>query len=156
MNLIFCDKMKCEYCGKGGYGKIIAERDYWNIFLAPSQRYLGTCVIAIRRHRSNLSELEDVEWKEFSTIVREMESTLGKIFKPTLFNWSCFKNSTYRGDNPDPEVHWHLIPRYDHGVEFQGIKFEDPDFGFIPQPVKRKIPEDVMKCMINKIKTHLH
>jgi diadenosine tetraphosphate (Ap4A) HIT family hydrolase len=148
--------MKCEYCEIGGYGEIIAERDYWNIFLAPSQRYLGTCVIAIRRHRSNLSELEDVEWKEFSTIVREMEYILDEIFKPTLFNWSCFKNSTYRGDKPDPEVHWHLIPRYDHEVEFQGIKFEDQDFGFIPQPVKRKISEDVMKCMINKIKTHLH
>jgi len=146
--------MKCEFCGKGGYGKTIDERNYWNIFLAPSQRYLGTCVIAIRRHCSNLSDLEDIEWKEFSIIVREMEFILDEIFKPTLFNWSCFKNSAYRVDNPDPEVHWHLIPRYDHEVEFQGIKFEDPDFGFIPQPVKRKIPETVMKCMINKIKAY--
>ena len=85
-------KMKCEYCGKGGYGKTIDERNYWNIFLAPSQRYLGTCVIAIKRHCSNLSDLNDIEWKEFSIIVREMEYILDEIFKPTLFNWSCFKN----------------------------------------------------------------
>ncbi len=144
--------MKCEYCGIGGYGKIICEKTYWNIFLAPSQRYLGTCVIAIKRHCGSLSELEDSEWQEFSKIVREMEFILNKTFKPTLFNWSCFKNSAYRVNNPNPEVHWHLIPRYDYNVEFQGIKFEDPDFGYIPQPVKREIPEDVFETMLTEIK----
>jgi diadenosine tetraphosphate (Ap4A) HIT family hydrolase len=148
--------MKCEYCGIGGYGKIINEKNYWNIFLAPSQRYLGTCVIAIKRHCGSLSELEDPEWQEFSEIVREMEFILIETFKPTLFNWSCFKNSAYRVNNPDPEVHWHLIPRYDHDVEFQGFKFEDPDFGYIPQPVKNEVPEDVFETMLKEIKNAMN
>jgi diadenosine tetraphosphate (Ap4A) HIT family hydrolase len=147
--------MTCEYCGIGGYGKNIAERDYWDIFLAPSQRYLGTCVVAIKRHCSSLSELNDAEWIEFSRIVREMEFTLDNIFKPTLFNWCCFKNAAYRVEKPDPEVHWHLIPRYDHEIKFQGIKFDDPDFGYIPQPVKREIPEEVMGIMVKEIKANL-
>ena len=124
--------MKCEYCDRGSYGKLITEREYWNIFLAPSQRYLGTCVIAIKRQCSNLSELEDVEWMEISGIVREMESITNKLFNPTLFNWSCFKNAAYRSDNPNPEVHWHFIPRYDSEVEFFGVKFEIPTLVIYP------------------------
>jgi len=147
--------MTCEYCGIGGYGKLIAEKTYWIIFLAPSQRYLGTCVIAIKRHCSALSELKKEEWMEFSRIVREMEFVLDGIFKPTLFNWSCFKNAAYRVKNPNPEVHWHLIPRYDREVEFEGIKFKDPNFGYIPQPFKQGISEDISEGMVNKIKTGL-
>ncbi len=147
--------MKCEYCKTGNYGNLISERVYWDIFLAPSQRYLGTCVIAIKRQCNHLSELEDFEWAEFSRIVGEMECTIYEIFKPTLFNWSCFKNATYRTDNPDPQVHWHLIPRYDADTEFEGIKFEDLDFGYIPQPIERKIPEETMLIMLNKLKTRL-
>jgi diadenosine tetraphosphate (Ap4A) HIT family hydrolase len=149
------DEMKCEYCGIGGYGKLIKENDYWQIFLAPSQRYLGTCVIGLKRHCSSLAELEDVEWAEFSRIVREMEFVLADTFKPTLFNWSCFKNAAFRVENPNPEVHWHLIPRYKYEVEYQGIKFEDPDFGYIPQPVNRGIPEEIMEAMIKEIKARL-
>lgn len=151
-----CDNMNyCEYCGKGGYGKPLAEKNYWNIFLAPSQRYLGTCVIVIKRHCSNLSELDDAEWIEFSRIVSEMEFVLDEIFKPTLFNWSCFKNAAFRVENPHPEVHWHLIPRYKYEVEFQGFKFEDPNFGYIPQPLKREVPENLMEIIIRKIKANL-
>jgi diadenosine tetraphosphate (Ap4A) HIT family hydrolase len=92
---------------------------------------------------------------EFSKIVREMEVVIKKMFNPALFNWSCFKNATYRSDNPDPEVHWHLIPRYDSEVEFYGIKFEDPDFGYIPQPITREVPREVMYSMLNEFKTNL-
>jgi len=147
--------MTCEYCGKGTYGTIITDKLYWTVYLAPSQRYLGTCVIAINRTCSNLSELEDVEWKEFSGIVREMEYVLDKIFNPTLFNWSCFKNAAFRIENPEPQVHWHLIPRYKENTKFEGIEFEDPDFGYIPQPIKREISEDVMNKMKKVIEEYL-
>jgi ATP adenylyltransferase len=147
--------MACEYCGKGGYGKLIIEKTNWKIFLAPSQRYMGTCVIAIKRHCSNLSELNNAEWIEFSKIVKEMEYVLDNIFKPTLFNWSCFKNAAFREEKPNPEVHWHLIPRYKFETEFNGIKFNDPDFGYIPQPITREIPEKIMEKMVEDIRTYL-
>lgn len=144
--------MPCEYCGNGGYGKIIKEKDYWTIYLAPSQRYLGTCVVAINRSCHNLSDLVDDEWKEFADIVREIEDVLDKLFKPSLFNWSCFKNAAFRVENPHPQVHWHLIPRYKDAVEFNGIKFQDLDFGYIPQPINHEISEVAMEKMLIKIK----
>ena len=148
--------IKCEYCQiPGAYGNLVYETDYWQIYLAPSQRYLGTCVIALKRHVEKLREVNKGEWVDFSEIVEKLELALNKSFQPTLFNWSCFMNSAYRINPPNPEVHWHLIPRYNRKVNFEGVIFDDPDFGYIPQPLERKVPENVMKKMLDKIKKNL-
>jgi diadenosine tetraphosphate (Ap4A) HIT family hydrolase len=146
--------MTCEYC-ESGYGRLITEKSYWTIHLAPSQRYLGTCVIVLKRQCNNLSELRSEEWAEFTVIVQEIEKALNHIFKPTLFNWSCFKNAAFRVQNPNPQIHWHLIPRYKELTVFEGVKFEDLDFGYIPQPINREISENVMENMKIKIKEQL-
>ena len=136
---------KCEYCQlDGGYGELIHETDCWKIFLAPSQRYLGTCVVVLKRQCKNLAELETCEWTDFADTVQKLEGSLDEAFKPTLYNWSCFKNASFRNENPNPEVHWHFIPRYKTKVEFAGIAFEDPDFGYIPQPIEERVSDDVM------------
>jgi diadenosine tetraphosphate (Ap4A) HIT family hydrolase len=148
--------IQCEYCKiAGGYGDLIYETGYWMIFLAPSQRYLGTCVVALKRHCRDLSELEKEEWIDFGLTVAGLENSTFKSFNPTLYNWSCFKNSTFRDENPDPEIHWHFIPRYKDEVEFGGLKFRDPDFGYLPQAIERKIPEEVMEKIKLKIKKNL-
>ena len=149
-------EFKCEYCQiPGAYGNLIQETEYWQIYLAPSQRYLGTCVVVLKRHCSDLNELKPSEWIDFIEIVDKLETNLKKTFNPTLFNWSCFMNSAYRVNPPNPEVHWHFIPRYDYITKFEGLEFEDPDFGYIPQPIERKVPENVMKKIIEKIKENL-
>lgn len=148
--------IKCEYCKiSGGYGDLIYQTDYWMVFLAPSQRYLGTCVVALKRHCKNLSELENNEWADFAAIVGKLEDALDKSFTPDLYNWSCFKNATFRDENPNPEVHWHFIPRYRKEVKFMDTVFEDPDFGHIPQPVEKKVSNNIMNEIMTKIKENL-
>lgn len=146
----------CEYCLlTGGYGKIIGKTALWEIYLAPSQRYLGTCVVALKRHCRDLSQVKDEEWIDFAIVVRKLEKSLEQSFHPTLFNWSCFKNSVFRSENPNPNIHWHFIPRYKDLVNFEGTIFQDPDFGYIPLPVKKDIPEEMMEKIAIIIKKHL-
>lgn len=145
--------IKCEYCQiPGAYGNLIFETEHWLIYLAPSQRFLGTCVVVLKRYCGNLSQLNSEEWADFIEIVEKLEAALNKMFSPNLFNWSCFMNSAHRSDPPNPEVHWHFIPRYKNKVEFEGFIFRDPDFGYIPQPIERKIPEDIMEKIVDEIK----
>lgn len=149
-------EFKCEYCQlPGAYGNLIFETEYWQIYLAPSQRYIGTCVVVLKRHCGNLKGLKPTEWREFVEIVNKLETTLKKAFNPTLFNWSCFMNLAYRDDPPNPEVHWHFIPRYKYKIEFEGVEFKDPDFGYIPRPIEHEVPENVMKKIIERIKENL-
>ena len=148
--------MKCEYCKiPGSYGNLIFETEYWQIYLAPSQRFLGTCVIVLKKQCGNLRELNDEEWTDFIEIIEKLEASLNKVFSPTLFNWSCFMNSAHRTNPPNPEVHWHFIPRYNYKIEFEDLIFEDPDFGYIPQPIERKIPDNIMEKIKDKIKKEL-
>ncbi|AIS31630.1 MULTISPECIES: HIT family protein [Methanobacterium] len=143
----------CEYCQiDGGYGELIGETTHWMVYLAPSQRYLGTCVVALKRHCNNLSQVSNEEWTDFARVVQKMEESLEQIFQPTLYNWSCYKNSVFRKPNPNPEIHWHFIPRYQDPVYFEGIEFHDPDFGYIPRPEKREIPPKAMKKLAIKLK----
>jgi diadenosine tetraphosphate (Ap4A) HIT family hydrolase len=146
----------CEYCQiEGGYGDVLFETSYWIIYLAPSQRYLGTCVVALKRHCKDLSQVEKNEWVDFGIIVQKLELALQKTFKPTLYNWSCFKNSTFRTKKPNPEIHWHFIPRYQDEVDFEGVKFRDQDFGYIPQPIKQEISLKLREKLVNAIMKHV-
>jgi ATP adenylyltransferase len=146
----------CEYCQiEGGYGDVLFETSYWIIYLAPSQRYLGTCVVTLKRHCKDLSQVEKNEWVDFGIIVQKLEHALQKTIKPTLYNWSCFKNSTFRTKKPNPEIHWHFIPRYQDEVDFEGVKFRDQDFGYIPQPIKREIPLKLRKKLGRAIMKHI-
>ena len=52
-------------------------------------------------------------------------------------------------------MHWHFIPRYNYIIEFEGLEFDDPDFGYISQPIERKIPDNIMEKIKDKIKKEL-
>lgn len=146
----------CEYCGIDGYyGREILRTGHWIIYLAPSQRYLGTCVLALKRKCRDLSELDRAEWNDFSSAMRMLEAALRMLFSPDLFNWSCFKNSAFRDPEPDPEVHWHFIPRYSRPVHFAGECFTDPDFGHIPLPIVGRVSEAVMDKLESALKDAL-
>jgi diadenosine tetraphosphate (Ap4A) HIT family hydrolase len=140
------------------YGDLIVKTKYWFILLAPDQKNLGTCVVALKRHEGDLGRLKDEEWQEFSKIVKNLQSALKKAFNSTMFNWGCLMNLSYLKDHPDPHVHWHFIPRYKQIIEFAGIIFEDPCFGFSTMKSKqgvRKIPQNVRMKIINEIKKYL-
>jgi len=137
------------------FGDYIYETPYWIIFLAPNQSNIGTCVVALKRHYGALKGIEKEEWIDFGEIVKNLESSLKKAFKCTLFNWGALMNSDYMKENPDPHVHWHFIPRYRQKVEFKGITFEDPYFGFMhPRPVLN-IPYKIREEIIKKIKENI-
>lgn len=137
------------------YGDLILETDYWFIFLAPDQKNLGTCVIALKRYEGDLGKLNDEEWHEFSIIVKKLQNSLKKAFNSAMFNWGCLMNSSYLNYPPDPHVHWHFIPRYNEKVEFEGLNFEDPCFGVSTMKSKqgvRKISQNVRMKIIKQIK----
>lgn len=140
------------------YGDLITETEYWIILLAPDQRNLGTCVVALKRDSGDLAELKDEEWGEFSKIVKNLESALKNAFNSTMFNWGCLMNSSYLSDPPNPHVHWHFIPRYKQKVEFEELMFEDPCFGSSTMKAKggiRKVADDIRMKIIEKIKDNL-
>jgi diadenosine tetraphosphate (Ap4A) HIT family hydrolase len=132
--------MGCRYCKileRENFGDLLLETRHWIVFLAPNQSLVGTCVVALNRHLEDLSGLEMDEWEDFASLVKRMESALKGAFHATMFNWGCLMNASYLKDPPEPHLHWHLIPRYNHEVKVGGLRFDDVYFGHMkPQPPK--------------------
>ena len=123
--------MECEYCKKlekYDFGDFITKTDHWIIFLAPQQINIGTCVVALNRPEEDLAGLTPNEWLEFGEVVCKLENSLKQCFDVTMCNWGSLMNASYLEKPPNPHVHWHFIPRYDHEVEFDGLIFQDPFF----------------------------
>jgi diadenosine tetraphosphate (Ap4A) HIT family hydrolase len=148
--------MACDICSGMDPSALIDQTKHWSVFLSYNQNYIGRCIIVLKRHCGDLAELKLEEWQEFSGLVEKLESALREAFKATMFNWTCLMNDAYKNKNPEPHVHWHFIPRYNHQVKVAGLVFEDLDFGHhYDKNKERKVPENVKEIIILKIKEAL-
>ncbi len=150
--------MECEYCKKlekYNFGDLIFKTKHWIVYLAPQQSNIGTCVVALNRHAEDLSSLTREEWLEFGDLVCKLEFSVKQCFDVTMYNWGSLMNASYLEEPPDPHVHWHFIPRYNHEVEFDGLVFEDPYFGTMKPRPFRAIPDLVRSKIIEIIKTNI-
>ena len=144
--------MVCSFCQSDTRG-IIHSTKYWNIFLSDDQTYLGRSIIVLKRHCKDLAELKKEEWLDFIGVVKIFESSLRKSFQAMMFNWTCLMNDAYKDKNPQPHVHWHVRPRYNHPVKIAGLIFEDKDFAHhYARGTDRKLSGNARKIIINEIK----
>ncbi|WP_409199593.1 HIT family protein [Methanobrevibacter sp. DSM 116169] len=136
------------------YGDLIFSTDYWGLFLAPDQTYLGTCVLILKRDCTGLRNLKKKEWIEFNELVKTIELGFMDTFDVTLFNWACAANLAFRDNETHikPQVHWHMHPRYKNPVIFNGLKFIDENFGYAPRPSSKKLEDDLRRKIIEKIR----
>ena len=109
--------------------QLIFETQHWKIILSDKQVYLGRSVIICKNDRNNLPALSLEEWDDLKQVIDRFEAGCKKAFGATMFNWSCLMNNAYQNTPPNPQVHWHVKPRYTEPVDFNGHTFTDPNFG---------------------------
>lgn len=138
--------------------KLLFDTQYWNVYLTQDQAYLGRCVIATKEQRQSLSALTSDEWTDFYTnIVTPLEKSLESAFEATMFNWTCMMNNAYKESNPQPHVHWHFRPRYNKPIVFEGMQFEDSEFGSHYDRTRGQILNDAELTLIAEhIKKHIN
>lgn len=148
--------MECLVCQNDKMDVPVFETDYWEILVSVDQAYIGRCYIKLKRHSGSLSELTKEEWGDFIAIVKKLESALKKAFNTTMFNWSCSMNDTYKNNLPNPHVHWHLRPRYNKTVKFEGLLFEDKEFAHHYDRARKFIvSKEILVKVAQKIKENL-
>lgn len=148
--------MNCSTCQKPNEDILILTSKFWIVTLSSDQAYLGRSYITLNRHCGSLSELEEEEWFDFIDLTKKLESTYKKAFDATLFNWSCLMNNAYQEAPPNPHVHWHFRPRYDHVVNFAEEQFIDSEFGHhYNRDREQRVTPKVREAIIFKIKEHI-
>lgn len=120
--------------------------------LNPNQKYLARCAVVLRRSCPRLPEVTSEETIAFMEIVKDLENLVQKTFGATMFNWTCAMNHAYQKNPPNPQVHWHMIPRYNHSVKFREKIFKDEHFGYRSVSDQDIVSDDLFKDITDELR----
>ena len=117
--MISHSKSYSETLEKFGYpNNLIFSDDHWLVLLRPSQVTIGSLVVISKSGLSSLGNLSGSQIRTFPYICNMCEQILKLEFGATKFNYLALMMI-------DPNVHFHLIPRYKHEVLFDGTLYHD-------------------------------
>ena len=111
---------------------IIHQYQYWSVMLRPVQLTLGSLVLAAHEPAHQFSKLSQPSFTELHKITAQLEPALAKAFSYDKLNYLMLMMV-------DPDVHFHVIPRYAKARGFDGLEFID--FGWPGAPELRKSNE---------------
>lgn len=105
---------------------LLKEFEHWVVLLRPAQVTLGSLVLAAKSDATAYSELPRAAFDEQADAVAAIERALTRLVAYERINYLMLMMV-------DPNVHFHVIPRYAHLRTWNGVDF--PDDGW-PGPPK--------------------
>ncbi|KPZ68622.1 Glycerol-3-phosphate cytidylyltransferase [Shewanella sp. P1-14-1] len=97
---------------------LIKSYQHWDLLLRPEQPTLGSMVLICKESVHQYSSISKEAADEQSLIISDIERVLKKRFDYTKINYLMLMMV-------DPDVHFHVIPRYESPVEFCDKVFTD-------------------------------
>ena len=105
---------------------LVAEYRHWVVLLRPAQPTLGSLVLAARSEATAFHDLEPAAFQELGLAIADIEQALASAVKYEKINYLMLMMV-------DPNVHFHVIPRY--SGERQAAGFSIADTGWPKLPV---------------------
>ncbi|NCO50648.1 MAG: HIT family protein [Deltaproteobacteria bacterium] len=104
---------------KFGYPEsLIEETFHWVVLLRPAQVTLGSLVLVCKEPVQALSDLSMDAFVELQQVIERVERSLHKTFDYDKINYLMLMMV-------DPDVHFHIIPRYSAKRIFEGVELQD-------------------------------
>ena len=112
---------------KFGYpDTLVQDLNHWSVLLRVQQATLGSLVLVCKQDVEAFSEISQEAFAELGVAARQIETSL-QTFRPyEKINYLMLMMV-------DPNVHFHVIPRYSAPQEFAGVEFADPGWPAVPQ-----------------------
>jgi diadenosine tetraphosphate (Ap4A) HIT family hydrolase len=131
---------------KFGYpNACLKEFSHWVVLLRPQQVTLGSLVLICREEATAFSKISAEAFTELPKIIREIETSVSRTFAYSKINYLMLMMV-------DPEVHFHVIPRYDTPRLFSQQQFLDHGW---PGPPLLKNSNDISEEVYQNILSHL-
>lgn len=111
---------------KFGYpDTVVHEGAHWAVMVRPAQATLGALVVACKEDARAFSAISAAAHAELKPTVERVETCLKKAFAWDKINWLALMMI-------DPQVHFHVLPRYAGERSFGGLTFADPGWPAAP------------------------
>jgi len=115
-----------ETIRKFGYpDTLIREYAHWVVLLRPQQVTLGALVLASKEPARRFHEVSAQGFAELKTVITDVEQSLERLVSYRKLNYLMLMMV-------DPDVHYHVIPRYETPAVFEDVSF--PDHGWPGPP----------------------
>lgn len=103
---------------------LLREYQHWAVVLRPKQVTVGSLVLICTEDAQSLSTISASAFVELQTVTHDIEATLKQLLAFDKINYICLMMV-------DPQVHFHVLPRYAKPVAISGTEYVDP---FWPGP----------------------
>lgn len=103
----------------------IAQTNCWTVLLRPKQPTLGSLVLVCREPVQAFSAVSAAAFADLQVVIRHVETVLREVVAYERINYLMLMMV-------DPDVHFHVIPRYSGGREFGGAKYPDTGWPGVP------------------------
>ena len=105
---------------------LVREFGHWVVLVRPAQVTLGSLVLAAKSDATAYGELPSEAFTEQGAVVAAIERALGAFSGYERINYLMLMMV-------DPNVHFHVIPRYSAPRSWNGIDFPDAGWPGPPQ-----------------------
>jgi diadenosine tetraphosphate (Ap4A) HIT family hydrolase len=124
---------------------MIKEFEHWVVLFRDKQVTIGSLIIMSKElDKTSLGSISGAAWEEFGRVTAFVEQTLSTVFGAEKFNYLALMMY-------DPEVHFHVIPRYSTPVNFNGREYIDPDWPNATQRIAMDLDENTLHAIKEKI-----
>jgi diadenosine tetraphosphate (Ap4A) HIT family hydrolase len=131
---------------KFGYpGSLLAEYDHWLVLLRPAQVTLGSLVLLCKDKAAGFGEISEEASAELRHVTSQIERVLAEAFQNDKINYLMLMMV-------DPDVHFHVLPRYASERVYEGTEFRDDAW---PGPPEITRSQEVAAEVLEKLTTDL-
>ena len=105
---------------------LVHEYEHWCVLLRPAQVTLGSLVMICKEDAKQFCDISGDAFCQMKQVTGDIEANLKKFRKWDKMNYLMLMMV-------DPQVHFHVIPRYGETQEFEGRKYPDTGWPAVPQ-----------------------
>jgi diadenosine tetraphosphate (Ap4A) HIT family hydrolase len=120
---------------------LVHDYEHWVVLLRPKQPTLASFVLACKDEAKALPDISGAAFTELKRVTQALEATLRALFRHDKINYIMLMMV-------DPDVHFHVIPRYASQRDFGGVRFADPGWPKLPElSHEHSVPEEVFESL---------
>lgn len=126
MCLVYTIDMNTTLAAFNSQQRTVYETQHWAVVVRPQQVTLGCLVLIEKSDATSLADVSPQSASELPQVVAAIETALMALWQPQKYNYLALMMV-------DPNVHFHVIPRYDQPRTVDGVTFTDAAFPKPPQ-----------------------
>ncbi len=133
---------------KFGYpGSLLAEYDHWLVLLRPAQVTLGSLVLLCKDEAARFGEIGQEASAELQRAASRIERVLAEAFRNDKINYLMLMMV-------DPDVHSHVLPRYQSERVYEGARFRDDAWPGPPEITRsHELASDVLDSLTTDLRS---